>query len=326
MTDRASEAKRDGDVPPAAPVTVLYVCGMPRSGSTLLDLMLGQFVGHCDVGELFYLWQSGVERNFRCACGEHFHDCPFWGEVGQRAYGGWDRVDVADVRALQRRVDATTRLPLILNPALSPAFRRDLDRYTGLLTQLYRTVAEVADARVVVDSTKRPSLAYILARAPEIDLRLVHVLRDPRGVAYSWSQVVELPEGTSLKGRMNQRSARLTARRWVTVNAMVAALGRSGVPRVVVRYEDLVRDPRAELGRIAALTADVTGVVDPLTFLRDNEFDQAGSHAVAGGRIRMRSGPIALSLDERWRREYAPGRRALVGAMTWPLRRRYGYR
>lgn len=327
MTDQTAEAARGaGNGVTPDPVTVLYVCGMPRSGSTLLDLMLGQFVGHCDVGELFYLWQSGVERNFRCACGEHFDACPFWGEVGRRAYGGWSQIDVADVRALQRRVDATAKIPLIVNPGMSTAFRRDLDRYIELLTPLYRAVAEVSGARVVVDSTKRPSLAYILARAPQVDLRLVHVLRDPRGVAYSWSQVVELPEGTSTKGRMNQRSARLTARRWVTVNAMVAALGRRGVPRVTVRYEDLVRDPRGELGRIAALTADVTGVVDPLEFLRDNEFEQAGSHAVAGGRIRMRSGPITLALDEKWRREYAPGPRRLVGAMTWPLRRRYGYR
>jgi hypothetical protein len=307
-------------------VTVVYVAGMPRSGSTLLDLMLGQFVGHCDVGELFYLWQSGVERNFRCACGEHFADCPFWAEVGERAYGGWSTMDATAVRALQRRVDTTSRVPAILGARFVPGFRRDLDRYTDLLTRLYHAVAEVSGARVVVDSTKRPSLAYILRRAPGIDLRLVHVLRDPRGVAYSWSQLVELPEGTSAKGRMNQRSARLTARRWVTVNAMIGFLARLGTPRVTLRYEDLVRDPRAELGRVARLTADVTEVTDPLEFLRGHSFEQAGSHAVAGGRIRMRSGPIALSLDEKWRREYAPARRRMVAAMTWPLRRLYGYR
>lgn len=310
----------------ADPLTVLYVAGMPRSGSTLLELMLGQLVGHCDVGELFYLWNEGVEHNLRCACGNHFDKCPFWLEVGQKAYGGWSNVDATEVRRLQRRVDYTSRLPLILQPGLNPRFARDLERYVELLAPLYRAVAEVAGAKVVVDSTKRPSLAYILARMPEIDLRMVHVLRDPRGVAYSWSKVVELPEGTSTMGRMHQRSARLTARRWVTVNAMIAALARRGTPRVTVRYEDLVRDPRGELGRIAQLTADVTGVTDPLEFIRGDEFDQAGSHAVAGGRIRMRSGPIALSLDEKWRREYPLSRRRMVAAMTWPLRRVYGYR
>ncbi|HEU4421597.1 MAG TPA: sulfotransferase [Pilimelia sp.] len=320
-TTQQSESTMD-----ARPITVLYVAGMHRSGSTLLNLMLGRLVGHCDVGELFYLWKEGLDRNLRCACGEHFDQCPFWVEVGQRAYGGWSTVDVAEALALQRRVDATIKVPLILGARLAPRFRRDLDRYTTLMTRVYRAVAEVSGAAVVVDSSKNPSLAYLLARAPEIDLRLVHVLRDPRGVAYSWSKIVELPEATSTKSQMGQRSARLTARRWVTVNGMIAALARMGTPRVTLRYEDLVRDPRGEVGRIAALTADVTGVIDPLEFLNGETFAHQGSHAVAGGRVRMRSGPIALSLDEKWRSEYAPSRRRLVAALTWPLRWAYGYR
>jgi hypothetical protein len=305
--------------------TVVYVGGMPRSGSTLLDLMLGQLLGHCEVGELFYLWQSGVERNFRCGCGEHFFDCPFWRKVGERAYGSWSEVDLAEVRWLQREVDATRWLPFIVAPAAlaGAGFRRKLDRYTELITPLYRAIAETSGSSVVVDSTKRPSLAYILRRAPGIDLRLVHIVRDPRGVAYSWSQAVELPEGTALHNRMKVRSPVLIGRRWVTVNAMIAALG---VPSVLLRYEDMVRDPRAELARVAALTADVTGVADPLAFLDGSTFTHGGSHTVAGGRIRMKHGPITLALDEKWRREYPPALRRRVSALTWPLRLRYGYR
>jgi hypothetical protein len=303
--------------------TVLYVGGMPRSGSTLLDLMLGQLVGHCEVGELFYLWQSGVERNFRCACGEHFADCLFWTKVGESAYGGWGNVDLAEIQRLQRDVDATAHLPFILSPSLRPGFARKLDRYTALVTPLYRAIAEVSGARVVVDSTKRPSLAYILRRAPGIDLRLVHVVRDPRGVAYSWSQAVELPEGTALRKHMKTRSPLLISRRWVTVNAMIAALP---VPKVRLRYEDLVREPARELRRVAALTADVTGVTDPLAFLDGTTFTHGGSHTVAGGRIRMQHGPVTLRLDEKWRREYQPPLRRAVAALTWPLRRAYGYR
>ena len=57
-------------------VTVLFVGGMPRSGSTLFDLMVGQLPGHCDVGELFYLWQAGPLRDQLCACGEPFSELP----------------------------------------------------------------------------------------------------------------------------------------------------------------------------------------------------------------------------------------------------------
>jgi hypothetical protein len=305
-------------------VPVLYVGGMPRSGSTLLDLMLSQFDGHCGVGELFYLWLR-VERDLRCACGEPFSQCTFWVKVGEVAYGGWSTVDLQEVYRLQRQVDATSKLPQILAARLLPRFRRRLDRYTELITPLYRAIAEVSGARVVVDSTKRPSLAYSLRRAPGIDLRMVHILRDPRGVAYSWSQLVELPEGTESRTHMRTRSPALIGRRWVTVNLMTAALSWLGVRRVTLRYEDLVRDPYAELGRVAALTADVMGTPDARAFLSGTTFTPGTLHTVAGGRIRMSRGPITLRLDEKWRREYKPATRRLVAAMTWPLRWLYRY-
>ena len=47
---------------------------------------------------------------------------------------------------------------------------------------------------VVIDSSKDPSYAYVLARAPEIDLRVAHTIRDSPAVAYSWAKRVVRPE------------------------------------------------------------------------------------------------------------------------------------
>lgn len=313
-----------GVVPKRVPV--LYVGGMPRSGSTLLDLMLGQLPGHCEVGELFYLWDSGPVRDELCACGQRFSACPFWTEVGEVGFGGWDRVDVPEVLRLRQSVDRTACLPFILAPWLWPAFHRRLDRYTNVLTQLYDAVREVSGADVVVDSTKRPSLAYILRRAPGIELRLVQVVRDPRGVVYSWSRQVPLPEGAGPRPYLRQRSALLISRRWLTVNAMIGSLAALGVPRVLLRYEDLMRNPREELSRVAALHNSPGSDPETLTFLTERGLELASSHAVAGGRVRFKTGVLALRLDEAWRRALPGRKRQLVEAVTWPLRWRYGYR
>jgi len=305
--------------------TVLYVGGMPRSGSTLLDLMLGQLPGHCDVGELFYLWQSGVERDLLCACGRPFSGCPFWIEVGRVAFGGWDRQGAARFRALQASVDATARIPLILGARLLPRFRHRLDEYSQAMTALYEAVRDVSGASVVVDSTKRPSLALILRRWSRVDLRVVHLVRDPRGVVYSWTKAVSLPAGAGPRAQMKTRSPWQISRRWVTVNLMIAALRRLGVPMATIRYEDLVRAPAAELAKVAALTGDVTGVPGDFGFLTADGLRLAPSHTVAGGRVRMRTGTMALHLDEEWR-EQLPGRiRVFVSVVTWPLRSRLGY-
>ena len=308
------------DVPP---VRVLYVGGMPRSGSTLIDLALGQLPDHVAVGELFYLWTAGVQRNLKCGCGQHFDECPFWQQVGEQAFGGWQQVDRTEIARLRQRVDATRSLPHMMRPTPDVDFYRDLGAYTEILTNLYTAIAATSGASVVVDSSKRPSLAYVLERAPGIDLQLAHVVRDPRGVAFSWQKTVPLPPGNTSKTHLPKWSPLKTSRRWVTVNELIARVGRR-VPSVTIRYEDFVSDPRQQIGRVA----DLTGVADrpgALDFITADGLLAAQHHTVQGGRIRFQEGPIKLRRDEQWRTDMPSGQRLLVSAATWPSRHRYNY-
>ncbi|HMB70712.1 MAG TPA: sulfotransferase, partial [bacterium] len=66
---------------------VLYIAGNGRSGSTLLDVILGQIPGFFPVGEVRNVWDYGVVENRPCGCGEAFHDCPFWSRILSGAYG-----------------------------------------------------------------------------------------------------------------------------------------------------------------------------------------------------------------------------------------------
>lgn len=310
------------DTAPGLPV--LFVGGMPRSGSTLFDLMVGQLPGHCDVGELFYMWQAGLLRNQRCACGNRFRECSFWAAVGSEAFGGWDRIDVRDVLDLQARVDTTARLPLSAAPRMLSAHAAAVHGYLDVTVRVLQAIAEVAGADVVVDSTKRPSTAALLATDPRIDLRVAHVVRDPRGVVASWSREVPLPEGAGARDHLKQRSARQTVRRWITVNLMIEGLGARGVPVRRVRYEDLVSDPRPVLASFMSLWGRQPQASD-LDFLGPDGLRRGVSHAIAGGRVRMHNGPIQLRVDEKWRRELPVWKQNVTVASTWPLMRRYGY-
>ncbi len=307
------------------PIRVLYVGGMPRSGSTLTDLMLHQLPGHIGVGELFYLWRNGLANDGLCACSESFSQCPFWSEVGRVAFGGWEETDAARVMKLQDQVDKTSSIPLLLSPWRPRKFAAQLDEYSSILRRVYSAIAEVSGEKVVVDSSKRPSLAYVLRTMPDVDLSVVHVVRDPRGVAFSFDKHVALPEGAALRNEMPRSTIRKVSRRWVTVNALISGLRRSGVPVTRVRYEDLVSHPQRELGKVLELTCHGApqGVLDYVT---DEGITVPRTHVVAGGRIRLASGRMPLRLDEQWRRDL-PGRsRRLVEVMTVPTRRKYGYR
>ena len=96
---------------PRSTAPVVFIGGFGRSGSTLLERMLGCLDGVVTLGEVGHLWQRGIVNDESCACGQPFSRCPFWSEVGQRAFGGWTSVDAARVLDLKDKVDRQRRMP-----------------------------------------------------------------------------------------------------------------------------------------------------------------------------------------------------------------------
>jgi len=53
-------------------IKVIYIAGWGRSGSTLIDGILGHTPGLVSVGEIKFIWERGFIENRRCSCGERF--------------------------------------------------------------------------------------------------------------------------------------------------------------------------------------------------------------------------------------------------------------
>ena len=298
--------------------TVLYLGGFGRSGSTLLERLLAQDPDVAALGEVVHLWRRGVQRDELCGCGRPFSACPFWSEVGRRAFAGWSTLDLEALLADKASMDRQRRVPSLMLPWRSDRRCTDLARYAGRYAQVYRAAAEVAGTDVVVDASKHPSLAAILASQPQIDLRVVHLVRDSRGVAYSWSQEVTRPEVTEGQALMPQYSAAMSSAYWLGQNGLLHLLALRGVPMLRLRYEDLVRDPAAALvdvRRFAGLPDRAQAVREP----------GAQQHSVAGNPLRFATGPLVVRADERWRREMPAATQRRVAALTLPLALRYGY-
>ena len=306
---------------------VLYVGGFGRSGSTLLDRVLAQVGGCVAVGELVHLVQRGLIDDERCGCGEPFSECPFWSEVGVAAFGlgGWSAVDAPAIRRQQRALDRNRRIPAMVLPRWGrrSAATAELGAWFG---RIYAAVADVSGASVVVDSSKHASTAFLLRRAPGLDLRVVHLVRDSRGVAYSWAKRVQRPEVTGGATEMPRYGAGRAAAKWLSYNSLFHLLAATGVPTLPLRYEQLVAEPRAALQSVLALAgvdaaAERFGFVDP----DGPAVDLAPSHSVAGNPMRFRSGHLELVLDEEWRERMPAGSRSVVTAITAPLLTSYGY-
>jgi hypothetical protein len=190
------------------------------------------------------------------------------------------------------------------------------------LTKLYRAVQEVAAAQVIVDSSKDATYAWFLRQTGAIDLRLVHLIRDSRGVAHSWAKrQVERPEYAkhpTLAGTfMQSRGPSRAAVEWAVKNTLLQLLRRSGTPGVRVKYESLATESGSVLeAAIAAADSPVSSEAVGADLMQ---------HSLGGNRVRFTRGPVKLSLDEEWRTQMPRSTRRLVTAWTLPLLVAYGY-
>lgn len=303
---------------------VLYIAATGRSGSTLVERILGEVPGLCAVGEVVHLWQRGLLRNERCGCGEPFHSCPFWTQVGQEAFGGWEAVDPIRMTLLKHGVDRHRFLPLMLRPSSFPAYQERLERFSEALSALYRAIAKVSGGSIIVDSSKSSSYLFLLRRLGGIDLRMLHLVRDSRGVAYSTTKQVRRPEVRDREAFMPTYHPARAAADWLLYNTLFELAGVSGIPSMRLRYERVIRDPRRYIAHVLRFAGidDATRLLD---FLGTDSVRLGPIHSVSGNPMRFSSGLLPIRLDDEWRHRLAPGHRLTVSLVTWPLLRRYGY-
>jgi hypothetical protein len=301
---------------------VLFIASAERSGSTLLERLLGQVQGFCSVGEVVHLWERGLAQDMLCGCGFTFSDCPFWTQVGLEAFGGWGALSSVDVIRLKRQVDRHRFLPLMIAPGLSSAYRDRFADFSSLLARLYEAMAEVSGG-IIIDSSKNPSYLFVLRKLRLIDLRMVHLVRDSRGVAYSATRSVRRPE---LEGEvfMPTHPPTRTSTDWLVHNALFDLAAMSGIPSVRLRYESLLADPKGQVRRILRFAGE-RPTEAALGFLRDGHAQLRPTHSVSGNPMRFASGEVPLRLDDEWRSKLSRSQRSIVSLITWPLLWKYGY-
>jgi hypothetical protein len=271
------------------------------------------------VGELCWLWNYGLLHNRPCGCGTPLRDCAFWTAVGEHAFGGWDTLDVTALNQDRQALVRTSRVRALWSEP--PGRLADqIKHYRDVLSRLYAGIAAVSGAAVVVDSSKQAAAALLARRSPRVDLRLIHLLRSPHGVAYSWTKRVARADLGG--GQMRRRTPVRTALRWHADAALFERMAVAGDPRRVVRYEDFVASPDATTRALLAFAGQPADRVD---FVGPSWVDLSADHSVWGNPMRARLGRQQLRLDSAWQSELPARDRRVVSMLTWPTARKYGY-
>lgn len=312
-----------------ANLKVLFIGGSGRSGSTLLDSILGQLEGFESVGEFFEIWKAVVVENRRCGCGHLFWECAFWTSVKKASLGALDHADVANILRMQNNVCRWRRIPRMAWSSLqTPTFRRELLAYCDLVRRLLTCIRSRSGANVIVDSSKNPAHAYVLSMLDDIDLHIVQLVRDSRAVSYSWKRKKKIPDARAGDRYMVRMNLFQSAMDWNLHHFLLSTLRRARTRSVksysVIKYEEFVANPKLVLSRLVSpldLNADVDALFESPSVVNRKR----ATHIIEGNPSKFLSGNIEVRGDDEWSRAMRPLDRAIVSVLTAPYLRKFGY-
>jgi hypothetical protein len=297
------------------PLTVLYITGWCRNGSTLIGNILNEVSGFFHTGELYFLWRNayGDGSNSSCGCGEELVRCPVWSKV-IAAEVPPRRPAEAHAREIVRRQLASVRTRHTWRVLKRGAHSRALREHAAMMSRAYRAVADVTGCRTIVDSGKLPVEAALLPHVDGISPRYLHLMRDPRAIAHSW---------TKTKQYVVPMSARRSTAYWLGFHlASGAVLRRDPGRSMFLRYEDFIAQPARWVDRLLEL-AGADRSANPVRG-RDVVLDR--NHTVTGNPDRFHRGPTLIRADDgAWRTQLSSRDVAVTQALSWPLMRQYGY-
>lgn len=305
------------------PLRILYIGGCGRSGSTIVDTLLGNHPDMESVGEACHVATNAwLREDTYCACGKIGRECDFWREV----YRQWGRrvgaVDVAGYVEAAREIESRLRIS-ITQRQLAAGDSRHVE-YVRCTVGLLGAIRDVSGKEVIVDSSKTASRALALSMVEGVDLRLVHMVRDCRGVLWSGKKRFRKDDRAGISKDDGGKSITHTMKIWTVANLVTDQLRRR-LPReksMRLRYEDLIGQPAVELRRIGDL---LEMDLEPLATAVANGESMSVGHTIAGNRVRM-SGSIQLRPDVEWVEKLTWREQAACWSLVGWLMKAYGYR
>lgn len=321
-TPEVSRGPRSRPVPPRR---LAYILSASHSGSTLLAMLLGAQPEACSVGEIRAPEMGDVDA-YLCSCGVKIKECAFWNDVNKKmaeqGIAGFD-ITNAGTSIFEVRDAYAHRLlePLCRGPFLETVreaalsfsapwknYLKDVQRRNAALVGVLQ---ELTHAKLVVDSSKSVLQLKYLLRNPALDIKIIHLVRDGRGVSQSLI-------GHGAKRPTREKLLHAVAREWRRSVEAAGCLLRQ-VPQsqwLQVQYEELCREPEAVLRRTCGFLGLETRSLN-LDF-------RARQQHIVGNEMRLKT-TSEIRADERWRTQLSGEDLAWFEAEAGATNRAFGY-
>jgi hypothetical protein len=321
-------------------IKLAYILAASHSGSTLLAFLLGAHPEIQTVGEL-KLTSIGDPNDYRCSCREYIKACPFWNKIKACMAEKGFEFDFGDA-GTDIRTKASPYVKRLLKPLhrgkwlecirdlgliMSPNWRSNFPLIQKRNMALIECISQLSRKKIIVDSSKIGIRLKYLNRMKNIDLRVVRLIRDGRGVALTYvdperfadAKDPSLRRGGDGKSRLSKKlSMEKAVMEWRRSNEE-AEYVMSNIERdhcIEIHYEDLCSRTEETLRTVLRFLGTRSNM-PVLDF-------KGMAHHVVGNGMRMDS-TNEIILDDRWKNQLTMDDLDTFNQIGGKLNKRLGY-
>lgn len=211
----------------------VYIASLPRSGSTLLGMVLNQGEKSGYIGESFY-WGKLNPKKETCVC--KVFGCKTLSAIYEEVVNNNSILKISDVLPALDGILQKGDIPI---KYIEKKLKHDIDRSCVGFGEEANIFRRRLNKNIIINSSSNIVIAERLAR--DFNWKVIVLIRDPRGVIFS------------MKNAAIRHETEIPKDLWV--NYIINFIKRAELlckykNVLTVRYEDICRNPKKEIKRV----------------------------------------------------------------------------
>ena len=299
----------------ARKIPYVFLTSHAFSGSTLTSFLLGSHPEIATVGMLTGPANHLDLKTYRCSCGQLFQQDPFWQAVTEKvnAYGlsysldehMGTRIELGGNTLMRRirtdslRYNALEKVRDSLMFNLWPGHKREMHELVRRNELFAQAILEVSGKPIFLDTSKDPMRMRYLRLSPAIDLYVIHLIRDVRGVV------------ASIMKRRSDMNVEQATKHWLVaehnIRRHLATVPASR--QIEVKYEDITSNTLETMNRLFSF-------MGARELEKMDDFREVDNH-ILGNKMR-KQGTSEIKTDERWRTALSEKQLQIIDGLTQP--------
>lgn len=302
-------------------IKYLYILSQRYSGSTLLSFLIATHPEVSTVGERRKIWNKVFQSEdhirgypYQCSCGQLAVNCPYYNQIKNAVIGRLGQVK-NDLNYSAFEMHRNRKLNFVASRVL----RHILPKKSSFFQQFYRSrlrkawqfnqvfveeMLKLDGSKYFLDSSKHNSHLYFLSKIERFDIKVIWLVRDPRGQINS-----------SLK---KHKSWPLTRHCDIWTKEMrenASALKKLNLDYMQIQYEHLCENPGKSLDDIFNFAG-----IDPKPASLD--FRAHTQHIIGNAMMRL-GDESEIRVRQDWKEQLSPEQIRTIESMTGDYRQFY---